>query len=241
MPSPPPAANTGRVREIGLDVEPEIAAVFDTQETQTVTLTNNDSVPIDVGSISLGGRHPDAFAIGSDDCSDGLLDPGSSCMVAVRYTLSGPQTDTHGLLKIPNGDGLAPDMTVSLFKDGDLVLPEMCVEDISPGSVSGSWTTDCVAVSRAPIFNARFYTFALEAERTVNITVDSEESPQAIIYYSEDVGGSWHDSPNWVAYSRGDSGRIENLALRRGAYTIEVTTLAPWTAGDFVLTLEIET
>lgn len=103
----------------GLEVEPEIVAVFDTQETQTVTLTNNDSVPIDVGSISLGGRHPAAFTIDSDDCSDGLLEPGASCMVAVRYALSGSQTDTHGLLKIPNGDRLAPDMTVSLFKAGD--------------------------------------------------------------------------------------------------------------------------
>ena len=219
----------------GLDVEPEIVAVFDTQETQTVTLTNNDSVPIDIGSISLGGRHPAAFTIGSDDCSDGSLEPGSSCMVTVRYALSGSQADTHGLLKIPNGDGLAPDMTVSLFRAGNPgSLPERCVEDISPGSVSGSWNTDCVSAIWPPEYNARFYTFALEAEGNVNIGVDSEEIPKIFIYSTEDVGGAV------LAGSPGDSGRIENLTLQPGTYTIEVTTKVIGITADFILTLDVE-
>ena len=219
----------------GLDVDPEIVAVFDTQETQTVTLTNNDSVPIDIGSISLGGRHPAAFAIGSDDCSDGSLEPGSSCMVTVRYALSGSQADTHGLLKIPNGDGLAPDMTVSLFRAVDPgSLPERCVEDISPGSVSGSWSTDCVSAIWPPEYNARFYTFALEAEGNVNIGVDSEEMPKIFIYASEGVG------EGWLAESPEDSGRIENLTLQPGSYTIEVTTIFAGITADFILTLDVE-
>ena len=219
----------------GLDVDPEIVAVFDTQETHTITLTNSDSVPIDVGSISLGGRHPAAFAIGSDDCSDGLLEPGSSCMVAVRYTLSGSQTDTHGLLKIPNSDGLAPDMTVSLFRTGDPgSLPDRCVQNISPGSASGSWNTDCVSATWPPSYNARFYTFSLEAKANVNIGFDSEEIPKIFIYSTEDVGGAV------LAESPEDSGRIENLTLQPGAYTIEVTTIYSGITADFVLTLDVE-
>lgn len=55
------------------------------------------------------------------------------------------------------------------------------------------------------------------------------------IYFSDDVG------KGWLADSPEDSGRIENLTLQPGAYTIEVTTLTSGITADFVITLEVET
>lgn len=75
----------------------------------------------------------------------------------------------------------------------------------------------------------------MEARGNVNIRVDSEESPKVFIYSSEDVGGAR------LAESPEDSGRIENLTLQPGTYTIEVTTFVSGRTGDFVLTLEVET
>lgn len=75
----------------------------------------------------------------------------------------------------------------------------------------------------------------MEAKGNVNIRVDSEELPKVFIYSSEDVGGAR------LAESPEDSGRIENLTLQPGAYTIEVTSFVKWSLADFVLTLEVET
>ena len=107
-----------KVDRTQLGVAPEIVAVFDTQET-TITLSNDGGIPIDVGSASIGGRHPGAFTISSDGCSDRVLEPEMSCVITVHVS-SDSQTDTHGLLKIPNSDTLAPELTVSLFRAGEM-------------------------------------------------------------------------------------------------------------------------
>ncbi len=101
-----------------LDVDPAIVAVFEMAGQATVTLTNNGSTPIDIGSASIGGRHPTAFSIGSDECSNGALEGGESCTVSVSHIPISTEDDSdsvHGVLKITSHDALAPELTVSLF------------------------------------------------------------------------------------------------------------------------------
>ena len=223
-----------RVGFTQLNVDPEIVAVFGTREA-TVTLTNNDSLSIDVGSAALDGRHPNAFAIDSDECSNGILAPNASCTIAVRFTSLDSQVDAHGLLKIPNNDALGPEITVSLFRAADpSSLPDACVEHISPGSIRGSWNTDCVSATWPNIYNARFYTFTLETESTVRISIASEEPAKLFLYSSGDVGGTV------LAESPRDTGHMENVSLPPGTYTIEAITVAAYTTGDFTLTLDVK-
>lgn len=104
-----------------LNVDPPIVADFQTNGTAAITLTNDDSVPIEIGSASIGGRHPAAFAITSDECSSGTLQPGAYCVVTVRHIPTDRSDDNSddsynlGVLKVPNSAPLRPEVTVSLL------------------------------------------------------------------------------------------------------------------------------
>ena len=101
-----------------LDIDPPVVAIFDTAGKATIKMTNNGSVPIDVGSASIGGRHPTAFVVDSDECSDSIMKSKTSCEIILSHVPTDTENDepnNHGVLKIPNNDELAPEMTVSLF------------------------------------------------------------------------------------------------------------------------------
>ena len=101
-----------------LDIDPPVVAIFDTAGKATIKMTNNGSVPIDVGSASIGGRHPTAFVVDSDECSDSTMKSKASCEIILSHVPTDTEDDepnNHGVLKIPNNDALVPEMTVSLF------------------------------------------------------------------------------------------------------------------------------
>ena len=68
MPISTPARRTSRSRSssTGLQLRPRIAASYPSEQTRTVTLTNDGSTAVRMGRASLGGRHPEAFAIDVD-------------------------------------------------------------------------------------------------------------------------------------------------------------------------------
>ena len=93
---------------------PIVAHLYDEQTTATITVTNGGTRTVSVGSAAIGGRHPDAFSVLSDGC--GQLQLGVSCALVVSYdggTVGNP--NHHAVLKIPNDDELAPQLSVSLF------------------------------------------------------------------------------------------------------------------------------
>ena len=93
---------------------PIVAHLYDEQTTATITVTNGGTRTVSVGSAAIGGRHPDAFSVLSDGC--GQLQLGVSCAIVVSYdggTVGNP--NHHAVLKIPNDDELAPQLSVSLF------------------------------------------------------------------------------------------------------------------------------
>ena len=106
-----------------LKLNPPIAALFHAQRTTvTMTLSNDGTAAVTVGSASLGGRHPEAFSIDADGCSDRTLGPGGTCAISVWHNLNAVveegdflPNDYHALLKIPNDDRLAPELSVALL------------------------------------------------------------------------------------------------------------------------------
>ena len=121
-----------RSTEINLSVEftklklnPPIAAHYHAElTTVTMTLSNGGTAAVNVGSASLGGRHPEAFSIDADGCSYRTLDPGGTCAISVWYNVNAVvekgeylPPDHHAILKIPNDDRLAPELSVALFGD----------------------------------------------------------------------------------------------------------------------------
>ena len=56
-----------------------------TSDPQTVTITNTSDAPLRFQSISLGGTDPHGFAM-VDECSDGVIPPGGTCLIEVVFT-----------------------------------------------------------------------------------------------------------------------------------------------------------
>ena len=67
--------------------------------------------------MRIGGCHPAAFSLRGTDAGSRVLAPGASCEMDVSYYVGGVDTDLyhHALLKSPNDDGLAPQLSVSLL------------------------------------------------------------------------------------------------------------------------------
>ena len=87
-----------------------------------MTLSNGGTAAVTVGSASLGGRHPEAFSIDADGCGDRTLGPGGTCEISVWHNVNAVveegeflPNDYHAILKIPNDDPLAPELSVALF------------------------------------------------------------------------------------------------------------------------------
>ena len=106
-----------------LKLDPPIVAFYHADVTTvTMTLSNGGTAAVTVGSASLGGRHPEAFSIDADGCSNRTLGPGGTCEISVWYNVNavleeglGLPPDHHALLKIPNDDRLAPELSVALY------------------------------------------------------------------------------------------------------------------------------
>lgn len=218
-----------RITFTQLDIDTPVVSVFDDGEASS-TLVNNSSTQVEIGPVSIGGRTPSAFVIHVDECSNSSLNPGDSCEITVRYSERDSYLDSHGLLKIPNSDTLAPELATSLVRVRDPAsLPDSCVQNIGPGSVRGSWDTDCVSTTWIPIYNARYFTFELNQDSNVSVDIDSDVKARVFLYRSGDTGGFELGS---------GEGSIENLGLPSGSYTIEVTTVRAYQTGEFTLTLE---
>ena len=106
-----------------LKLDPPIVAFYHADVTTvTMTLSNGGTAAVTVGSASLGGRHPEAFSIDADGCSDRTLGPGGTCEISVWHNVNAVveegeflPNDYHAILKIPNDDRLAPELSVALF------------------------------------------------------------------------------------------------------------------------------
>ena len=116
--------NEGIAIQVSIDysrlrAEPPIVARFDAGETvgteRTITVTNRGAVEVTMGSVAIGGRHPGAFSLGADRCSRAVLAPDDSCEVGVRYVARVRNRDHHAIVKLPNDDRLAPQLSVSLL------------------------------------------------------------------------------------------------------------------------------
>ena len=101
-------------------------------------------------------------------------------------------------------------------------------------SVNGSWTSSCDSAHRANKY-ARFFTFSLGSETSVEIELESDDDTYLYllrgsgssgdVVTSDDDGGSGTDS------------RIRRR-LARGTYTIEATTYDDRVTGSFTVRLE---
>ena len=131
---------------------------------------------------------------------------------------------------------------VSALANDNFKTIEICVEDTaSMSSFEGRWSALCLSTNPPDDndYYARFYTFTLDAPSKVSITLSSDDA-KPCLYLLE---GEGTDGAVWLQKGAADASpnaiTVEKLELQPGSYTIEATTYAPETTGDFTLTMSI--
>ena len=126
------------------------------------------------------------------------------------------------------------------------------------GAFLGTWDDTCLSENRPrhtdeggnrdEMYYARFYTFTLDEDANVTITLTSDDSPKVdtFLYLIEDMEKEGFSTFDDDGYDASDSdnrdSKIETTELLpAGAYTIEATTYEPDQDGNFTLKLEIDT
>jgi len=107
---------------------------------QVVTLTNNGTVPVTLGSIAIGGSNPSAFSITTNTCGSSLAVSGN-CAVTINFASATTATDT-ATLTIANSASTGGSATVALT--GSAAVPTISQSATSltfPLMVSGSGST----------------------------------------------------------------------------------------------------
>ena len=126
--------------------------------------------------------------------------------------------------------------------------PEPCVQPIDgSGTHTGRWDDTCLSETRpqdaddggkaGERYYARFYTFTLDQESDVTITLESSEDTYLYLLDGHGKSGSV-EAENDDVDSNSRNSRIAKR-LDAGDYTIEATTYDANTAGDFELEVEV--
>ena len=99
---------------------------------------------------------------------------------------------------------------------------------------SGEWTGDCASTNQSGSY-ARFYSFTLDEETEVEISLESSEDPVLYLLRGADSGGSVVDDNDDVESGNRNSGLT--LTLAADTYTVEATTYDEEETGSFTLTI----
>ena len=107
------------IRRTDLKVVPSVVSYFHrNRQSSTVDLSNEGLAPVNVGAVSILGRHASAFAVDGDGCGNRELGAGESCTVTVTYVAeqreAGPGA-SHAVLMFENDDEIAPSVSVALL------------------------------------------------------------------------------------------------------------------------------
>ena len=115
-----------------------------------------------------------------------------------------------------------------------------CVLPLESGSVTGTWDSSCLSTRPAPLVGgdryARFYTFTLDSETSLVVSLSSTEDTYLYVRRGHGTSGA-------VAYSNddrdnvGDTNSAVSETFQPGDFTIEATTYRPETTGEFLLTV----
>ena len=115
-----------------------------------------------------------------------------------------------------------------------------CVQPLTATTTEGTWSTDCTSSIPAPHGSgdryARFYAFTLSAESDITIDLSSEKDTYLYLRSGTSTEGSAPYENDDYNYPASTDSRIAER-LDAGTYTVEATTYAAGTTGDFTLTV----
>src|SRR4051812_10469235 len=146
------AVAAGGLRASTLDVIFDDVSVGSTSSSQSVTITNDDGGPVDIGQATINRPHPRDFFLSSDTCSGHRLESGQDCRLGIRFrpTASGTRV-AH--LKLPH-DGSGCTVWITLAGSGPqqtTARASRCDDDVPQGApMDSSSSSNTAGRSNAP-------------------------------------------------------------------------------------------
>ena len=139
--------------------------VYKTSSSQTVSVRNNGTGSLVIGTITLTGSNPTEFTVTTDACSGQTLAASASCTVQAKFspTTTGTKNAT---ISIPSNDPVKPTFTLSL--NGIGILPTLTVSN--PGTGTGTVTSSPGGISCGSVCSA---SFATDTPVTLDTSLDT--------------------------------------------------------------------
>ena len=146
---------------------------------------------------------------------------------------------TYTIEATTSNEGETGRFTLTLSEPETATTPPLagnCVQTVSASeTVTDQWASGCASETRSGRY-ARFYTFALDQESEVAITLESSDADTYLYLRSgsETTGSVLYVNDN----HEGSTSRSQiQETLSAGTYTIEATTYDPGITGSFTLTI----
>ncbi|MDA8412574.1 MAG: choice-of-anchor D domain-containing protein [Desulfobacteraceae bacterium] len=135
---------------------------------QTITIRNNGTGSLVIGTIALTGLNPSEFAITTDGCSGQTLATSANCIIEAKFspTTTGTKNAT---VSIPSNDPVTPSFSVSL--NGTGILPTLTISN--PGTGTGTVTSLPGGISCGSVCSASFTT-------DTSVTLDTSPDTYAL-------------------------------------------------------------
>ena len=224
----------------------------------TFTLTEATEIVIDLSSeedtylylLDGHGKGGDTLHSNDDIASGGVnlnsrlsvtLQAGDYTIEATTYSPATSGDFTLTIAGLSQAEAPAPDPQPEPAPDPE---PEFdaCVEFVdADGTIEGSWDDSCLsdkaALSGAGERYARFYTFTLDENADVTITLESDEDTYLYVLEGQGKNGETLHTNDDIVYGVNTNSRL-SVNLDAGDYTIEASTYYAQRDGDFNLTIE---
>lgn len=88
---------------------------------QSVTITNNGTATLTIGSVSLAGADAAQFAKEADTCSLAAVSPAGTCQISLTFTPASGGSK-NALISIPSNDPDTPDLNIPINGNGAFLL-----------------------------------------------------------------------------------------------------------------------
>ena len=218
------------------------ATTYRAGDTGTFTLTVSGLGPGEPPQVLIGTASVDGMPVPpgtSITAWDGDRQIGSAKAVEDgKYTLLVARSAGPIAFKIGSLDA---DQTYRNWMSGqitrgfDLTATDTCRQALSgDGATTGQWEVDCESENRTGSY-ARYYSFTLEMESEVTITLESEVDTWVYLLEGAGRSGAVRYNNDDIVSGNTDSQIKETLAA--GSYTIEATTYNAGDTGSFTLTV----
>lgn len=167
-----------------------------TSAAKAFVVRNIGSAPLTLGEVAITGANPSEFALGEDECTDAVLDPGEECTVEASFSpdLTGPRSATLSIPGDPGGSaeltgtGTAPELSVTPTSF-DFGNQRIDTTSAAQAFVVKNTGTASLAMGKVAIGGSNPGEFVLGTDGCTDAVLDPAEECTTQVSFSPDLVG----------------------------------------------------